>query len=132
MPAANGPYLSMAVFCENVTQDAQDRLTLTNVTTWAAGTPAAEPNVGGINARYMVVIAFARGEFTGSGELEVRPPGAISDAAIRDRLEFRREDREVIAQYELSALFPTPGVHWFDVLFNGERVTRIPLEIRMA
>lgn len=122
----------MAVFCERVEQDAEDRLTLTGVTTWTTGVPASEPNVSGINARYMVVIAFARGEFTGSGELEVRPPDAISDAAIRDTLEFRREDREVIAHYELSALFPTPGVHWFDVLFNGERVTRIPLEVRTA
>ena len=110
----------------------EDRLTLTGVTTWTAGTPAAEAGVSGINARYTVVVAFARGDFTGSGELEVRPPDAISEAGIRERLEFRPEDREVIAQYELSALFQDPGVHWFDVLFNGELVTRIPLEIRMA
>ena len=130
MPGGNGPHLLMALFCEDVAQDAEDRLTLTGVTTRTTGVPASDAQVSGIAVRYMVVIAFARGEFTGAGELEVRPPDAITEAGVREQLDFRPQDRVLIYQYELSALFPGPGVHWFDVLFNGEPMTRIPLEIR--
>src|SRR4051812_36976786 len=126
---AHGPYLSFAVFCDDVSQDAEDRLTLTRVTSRTYGTPASSPEVSGIVVRYMVVLGFARGEFTGEGRLEVRPPEAISEAGVRDTLGFRPEDRTLVYQYELSALFPSPGVYWFEVLFDDALVTRMPLEI---
>ena len=47
MHAANGPYLSMALFCERVAQDAENRLTLTGVTTWTPGLLVAEGSVSG-------------------------------------------------------------------------------------
>ena len=128
-PDPGGPYLQAALICERVLQEQDGVITAVRVIdrVFFFTDPDGQP----LNPQHPVtfLITFksgaARGSYTISVERE--KPSAERSAVLQAPVFFEGEDRGV--NVIVSAAFEPdqPGLYWFDVLFEGERVTRVPL-----
>ena len=123
-----GPHLAMAVFCEKVLKENDgvmsfirivDRITFAMPS--ASATPPALP--------LFVVLMFKAGDAKGTFSISLRAigPSGQQIGTIEMPVLFEGEDRGANVVLQLSFQPVEEGLHWFDVLVDGQRVTRIPL-----
>jgi hypothetical protein len=124
-----GPHLQVAAVCDRVLQEQDGTISAIRIidrATFVAGDDGRP-----VEGRQPVVflIAFksgaARGRFT--VELLREKPSGEQGPVLQAPVFFEGEDRGV--NLILNAIFEPDqeGLYWYDVLFEGERVTRIPL-----
>lgn len=127
--ANDDPFLQAAVVCEHVLAEQDGAISAIRIIdrVFFALDEAGQP----INPRYPVYffISFRAGPARGSYPISVRrekPSGEDSDVFEVPVL-FEADERSVniIVKGEFEP--DQAGLYWFDVLFDGERVTRIPL-----
>lgn len=85
-----------------------------------------------VTATLMLVLYFRSGFFRGSLPVIVRPvaPSGARQPAIEWLAYFEGDDdRGTVLLYEVRPVLEEEGVYWFEILFQEELVTRIPLRV---
>ena len=133
-PFEFGPYIQIAAFCEYVLQEPDGVTTLVRVVdrvthTYAGvNAPEAMPE---FNHPLWLVIALKPGSARGRHSLAITPakPSGESLHPIRLPIHLEGENRGVSVVTRLDIRYQTEGLYWFDVAFDGIRITRLPLEV---
>jgi hypothetical protein len=129
-----GPYLKAAVICSDVIEGKDGALSLIRVidrlTVTAVGSgPSAEMPA----SKYplCVVIMFISGRAKGSKDvvLRVERPDASTYDAWSGTLFLEGEDRGANLVIRAEIEFGLQGLYWFDVYFEGARITRMPFRV---
>jgi hypothetical protein len=129
------PLVQAACICENVLLDKDgpasliriiDQITVHIPSNAPKGIPAGFP--------VQLFVRVGSGAFKGSGEISVQPkrPDGTRGGRIVAPIELLGEQRGVQFKSGFHVINPQQGVYWFDVLWNGEFLTSIPLEVTLA
>jgi len=134
MTSDTGPFLKAAVFCENVIEGKDGVLSLIRIidriTITAAGpeVPTEMPQLEGL---LKLVLMFVSGRASGTHDVQVRveKPNGTAVEAWGGTVFFEGEDRGANAVIQMSTEFQFEGLYWFDILFDGAQVTRVPFRL---
>ena len=134
MAFEKGPYLQIAAFCEQVIEDKTGVLSLIRVvdkiTATSSGQQAPE-EMPAMDLNWKFVLALKSGELRGSYPIKI--VRELPSAEIREpvelsvHLEGGNRGANVIA--DLRMTIDMPGIHWVNVYFNGELLTRLPIQV---
>lgn len=134
MPASGGPWVQMAIFCENVIIDKEDVLTairiVDQVTLNVTG-PTAPDEMPPIDRALKLVVALKAGEARGRGTVRVdmrRPDGGVTRGP-EFSVNFHAEHQGHTILQDLRLQLQYEGVYWFDVVYGDQVMTRIPLRV---
>ena len=125
----DGPHLQTAVFCERVLQEQDGVVSAIRMVdrigfvTNDDGEPIQRQHP--LTLLVMFKSGSARGTFTLSVRRE--KPSGEQDGVLEAPVFFEGEERGVNLILSLNFEPDQQGLYWFDVLFEGERATRIPL-----
>ncbi len=132
------PYLAAAFFCENVLTEQDgvasairivDRLFIPKLSpakpAEGTATPAALINL---------FISLKGGGYSGKGQVKFVPvtPSGKSLTPQEMEIEFPKEPNagaNIVVRTAIA--FKEEGVYWFEIYFNGELVTRTPLDVQL-
>lgn len=125
--------MQLATFCEKVLQEANGVLSLIRVIdriTIVAHGEGAPVDIGHQQVQTTLVIALKSDDARGRHRLSIRVelPSGQQQAEQQIDMTFEGEERGVqfVAEVALEAI---EGLHWVDVMLNGEILTRVPLRI---
>lgn len=140
---AKGPFLALAVLCENMLQDkdgVNSLIRIIDTFTVQAQTPAGEPIPSAAfsffppTIAFQLVIGFKSGQAKGNRTLKLiakMPSGqVISESATTISLDGEQEPRGSVVRIPMYLGAKEQGVYWIDVLLNDELMTQIPLRVR--
>lgn len=129
-----GPFLQIAVLCEQVLQERDGVLSMIRVVdriiVSAVGTdvPAQMPPY---NVDLKLVVTLKAGQARSRNSLKIRPetPAGQQLPALEAPVFFEGEDRgvNIVADFGLTA--DLEGLYWIDVLLDDQMLTRIPLRV---
>lgn len=132
-----GPFVAAALFCEKLLQDkdgvlsiirAVDVLTVHKPSELTLG-PDGKPTVP--VTKLWLVIMFKSGDATGEHTIKVDavfPSGKIEPGA-ENRVNLLGGGNGATLHGEVPVDVSEEGLYWYDVFFDGERATRMPLQI---
>lgn len=129
MQSEVGPYLSIAVICERVLQEKDGVNTLVRIfDQWNVHSPFPGPTTIPLS----IVVSLIAGRFIGQLNVVLRgksPSGKILQLFEHPPMELKGkaegERADIIFNVHFTA--QEQGTYWFEVLFNGEVKTKIPL-----
>jgi len=130
-----GPYLSAALLCEKVLQEAdgiKSAIRIIDRVTRVAAMPnppaEMEPFEYDINLLIKLKVGMVRG--THSIQIRLVKPSGESPPPIDQTALFEGEDdRGVDIVVNMHLKFEMPGTYWFDISYDGNRLTKIPLRV---
>jgi hypothetical protein len=134
-PFQQGPFLNAAVLCEKILQETDgvvspirivDRLTI------QARGENSPSEMASFSQQFTLLLTFKSGDARGPLPLEVRlqRPSGESPPPLRQSLNFEGDDdRGVNFITKLDLKLEMPGLYWFDIFLDGQRITRIPLRV---
>lgn len=138
----NGPYLAMAVVCENVLEDKDGVMSLIRVVdtfTLHAQTLSGEPIPPAVMAylpgsiAFQIVVSFKAGRARGRRTLKIIPKtpsgDIISETALPVSFEGEDEARGVMVRVTTTMSVKQEGVYWIDILLDEEFTTRLPIKV---
>jgi hypothetical protein len=141
MAKKGGPYLAAAFFCESTIEDKQDgaisairivdKLTLTIDAAAPPDVPSKEKRVP---VRVAMFVSFKTGHAPGSHtiRLVLRGPSGKKTPVREDTLLFAEQPNSGVNIRMIGTIgIATAGLYWMDVLLDGRRLTRMPLEIEI-
>ncbi len=131
-----GPYLQMAIFCENVLREADSVISLIRqvdrVTTTASG-PGAPADMPRLTYKAHLAIAIKSGGARGSREIKLfreRPSGIRdTEPLLSLSVLFEGEDRGLGIYGPVEMVFDEAGLYWFDLYVDDTLMTRMPLRV---
>lgn len=134
MPA-KAPYLNAGFFCENVLQESDGVVSAIRIVD-----RIFIPRVNALDSEQKEVavltlfLAFKSAGYVGEGTVKLSSvaPSGKQLKAIELKIELPKEPNagaNVIARSAFA--FHEEGVHWFDVFFNDELVTRTPIDVQI-
>jgi hypothetical protein len=133
--SSRGPYLLMAVLCQNAQQDQYGSFSVINVLEQlVAGTndPNAPEEMPTFRFQGQLAVQLAAGNATGSHTVSVvpvRPSGAKLEP-VTQTVQFKGVDHRATVISSVSMDIEEEGVYWFNVALDNQVLTRIPLRIR--
>ncbi len=125
------PYLSMAIFCEKVLRETDNVMSVIRVIdrfNVLGGTAEMAPTP----LQFTVLISFKSGFMRGKQMLAIRPksPNKEDLPQMSFPMLFEGdEDRGSALIAQMNFVATQEGVYWFDVHFNEELITRMPLRV---
>lgn len=132
---SSGPYVAAGLFCERVIEDKDGVLSVVRIvdrftrTVTGSGTPESMPPTP---VRTMLLISLKSGDARGRHDVSInveQPSGLVETVVPRASVLFEGAERGANLVFDLDWLAAQEGLHWFDVLLDGTRVTRVPLRI---
>lgn len=131
-----GPYLQVAALCERVIQEPDNAITVIRIvdtlTFTIPETRSAAAMEGGAY-QVLAVVIFKDGSFKGKQILTIRglsPDGKVFVNDILAPIPFKgKGETGSVGKIQMNIVFRMEGLHWFHVLLDGKRITRIPLRI---
>jgi hypothetical protein len=124
------PFLTMALFCEKALQEKDGVLSLIRIIDqWnVVGTAERLPPT---NLRFTTALSFKSGFVRGKYSVRIKPktPSGKELPAIEVPVFFEGEDRGVNLLLETNITLHEEGIYWFDVFFEDEVVTSVPLRL---
>ena len=127
------PYVAAALFCEKVIQEKDDVITIIRmVDTYQLKyskdpPPGVQPTI-----QPSLLVTLKSGELTGKGEVAVsvsKPSGGKPTEARTFPVLLKGDVHGVNLITSLSIRVTEYGLYWFNILWNGALITRIPLRI---
>jgi hypothetical protein len=134
----SGPHLAAAFLCEKVLQErdgvpsyirAVDRFTVLKLPTGAQLPPGmALPTI-----QAHLVIALKAGDLAAAkykiNVTLVKPDGSEVSSQEIEVFFSGSDDNGVAVTSPMAIPNPDEGLHWFDVYFEGQRLTRVPMRV---
>ena len=136
-----GPFLAAAVFCDNILQGADGALSAIRIVdkVSVAVPPNAPANTPSESTKLQVAIStllmFKSGSAKGEHEvhLAIHSPSGKRASALKHKLVFGdRPNGGANLKIQLSLAIAEGGLYMVDVLLDGKRVTRMPLDISVT
>jgi hypothetical protein len=132
---SGGPYLCGAFICEKVLQEKDGVLSAIRIVDRiyhrAVGRDAPE-NMPPVTLDLKMLLIFKSGKARGRYDVEVRPilpsQRVLQAVSLPMHLEGD-DDRGANLIVNLAFQATEEGLYWFEVLVNGESITRVPLRI---
>lgn len=132
-----GPYVNLAVFCEQAIEDKNNVLTLVRIvdqlTVSASGDDAPEDLPPGAVVNTNLVIGLRAGQARGKQTVQVvleHPDGSRHGGPDVPVHFTQGENGGANLILKMALALSTAGAYWADILVNKRLVTRIPLDIR--
>ncbi len=124
-----GPHLQAALICERVLEEKDGYISAIRIVDRVFF--AVSPDGELVQAQHPVVflVAFKSGSARGTYSVEIRRerPSGERDTILNAPMFFEGEERGVNLVVQAAFAPDQAGLYWFDVYFEGDRVTRIPL-----
>ncbi len=134
MADTSGPYLAAAFVCERVLQEADGVVSAIRIIdrlTQLVGGPDVPDELQSFQQPVTIFIGLKAGSARGRYKvrLQIEKPSGEQGPHIEAPVHFEGEERGV--NMILNTLFEADqeGLYWFDVIFQNERITRIPLRV---
>jgi len=128
-PPSSGPFLTTAVLCERVLEEKDGALSIIRVIDRVVAqlVPEAPPPV--FNCK--VVITLRSGTAQGRSTVNVRrqKPSGQLDEPLTVQVLFEGQERGTNVVFDLNMAAEEEGLYWFEVLLDGELMTKIPLRV---
>jgi hypothetical protein len=125
------PYVSLACLCENIIVDATGRRSLINVLDTITITPVPGAT-GQPVAEFQVVVGVKSGDVVGSSALSVSlrtPSTTVKGGPGPWRVHLMGGVHGAVLNLAIQLQVGEYGLYWFDVFWEGELLTSIPLAI---
>ena len=134
MPFERGPYLTTAVFCEQVLQEQTGVLSLIRIvdrmTTTFAG-PNAPEEMPPAQLNWTLVITLKSGDIRGSHAVKIVPQlpsgETLSPVTLSVHLEGDNKGQNLLSRMNMR--LEMPGIYWFQIHFDDQLITKVPLEV---
>ena len=127
------PYVAAALFCETIIHEKDDVITIVRmVDIYQLEHPKDLPPGVQPMIQPSLLVALKSGELTGKGEVAVsvsKPSGGKPTEALTFPVLLKGGGHGVNLISRLSIRVTEYGLYWFNVLWNGALITRIPLRI---
>ena len=127
------PYLATAIFCEKVLHEKDGVLSAIRIVerinvSAGAGAPDEMPSVP---VQLTALLMFKSGFMRGKGTVTLTPqsPSVKRMPEAKFPALFEGEDRGVNLVVNVGLQAEEEGLYWFDVCFEQELVTRMPLRV---
>lgn len=132
-----GPYVQIAAFCERVLAETDGVLSLVRVVdviTHSEHGPLAPQEMPEVHYPLNMLIVFKAGSVRGRHEVTVTPelPSGEALPPVTISILFEGEGRGALVRSQLDMPFRMEGLYWFNVRFDGQVITRMPLEVRYS
>jgi hypothetical protein len=132
---SGGPYIGAAFLCEKVLQERDGVLSAIRMVDriiQAAVGPSAPDLMPAVTVDLKMLLVFKSGSARGRYSVDIRPvlpsQRALQPVSLPMQLEGD-DDRGVNLIVNIGFQATEEGLYWFDVLLNGDLVTRVPLRI---
>jgi hypothetical protein len=130
------PFVALACVCEKALQDADGVMSLIRVIdTFFTGLQPGAPAGAFPVINFVIVVSLKSGDLKGSfDKLEIvmenptKERKKMSDKPVRT--DFTGGANGINVQINSTVEVRTFGLYWFDVLWGGDVLTRIPVEIK--
>lgn len=132
-----GPYIQIATFCERVLHEADGVISLirkVDVITHTEHRPDAPEEMPVVRYPLTLVISLKSGSARGRHEITITPEQpsgeTLAPVTMSIRMEGESKGANVISRIDVE--YRLEGLYWFHVHFDGQVITRIPLELRYS
>lgn len=137
----NLPFVTAALVCEKVLQEKDGSLSVIRIVDRAEAKMHLQGNVpieqihqAGMNPtiQLMMLVGIKSGPFKGKGVITIdseRPSGEKSLAVATQELDFQGEEQGQNIIVNLQVQVKERGLHWLDVRFNGNLLTKVPFTL---
>lgn len=136
-PFEQGPYIQVAALCERVLREADgvySMIRIVDVITHIERRPDAPNNMPQVRYPLQLVISLKSGRARGRHDITItpqKPSGEdMNTVTTSIRLEGEGKGANIISTIDIP--YSDEGLYWFKVAFDGEIITRIPLEVRYS
>ncbi len=135
MPNPNGPYLTTVALCQAVHKDAGGILSLVRL---FGNIDAREPHpddpsrMHAIATKLTLVVGLTAGTARGRGTvtLRIEMPSGLRLPDMSFPVHFHAPELGETLEFPIDFEMDQEGVYWFDVLYEGSLLTRVPLRVR--
>ena len=129
-----GPFLKAAAICSDVIEGKDGVLSLIRIIdrlTISAAGPQPPPEMPPAKYPLKIVVMFVSGRAKGSKSvaLKIERPDASTYEAWSGTVFLEGEDRGANLVIGVEMEFNLEGLYWFDVYFEGSRITRMPFRV---
>jgi len=136
-PFVRGPYVQMAAFCERVLHEADGVISLIRVVdriTHVERGSAAPEEMPEVHYPLTLVVTLKSGSARGRHELTFTPqlPDGQKLQPITMTIQMEGEQRGVNIISQIDIPYKLEGLYWFVISFDGQPITRVPLEIQYS
>jgi len=135
--AKKGPFVQMAVFCENLLEESGNVMTPVRIVdTYTLNAPKDMPPDANPFIRVKGLIALKAGDVTGTHKVELVLENPLGERRILSPeggwpgFFSTGGEQGFNIKLDFALGVKNFGLCWFDVLFDGELVTRMPLRLR--
>ena len=133
-----GPFLAAALFCESIMEDKDKMMSAIRIIDgcefWIG--PQAPPDFPSASNRIQVtqnvLIIFRTGDSPGKHQLRLviqQPDGRRSEVGKQEITLTPESHGGVNVKTQATMLVYSSGVYWMDVILDGKRYTRMPLNV---
>lgn len=133
MSNGSGPYLGAAFFCQQVLNEdgVLSAIRIVDRVIQHASGPEPPEAMPPLAIPIIALIILKSGEARGSMRVQLRPedPSGLQLPAAEQMVHFEGEERGYNVVMNVNFVAEMPGLYWFDVLLDGNRITRIPLRV---
>jgi hypothetical protein len=129
---AAGPYVALAIFCENALQEADGVLSAVRIVdTFTVSDPASLPAGVRPLLPLTALVGFRSGNAKGNRKLRLvgNAPSGHKSNGFEQPVTFEDEGSGVNFKVNLTLEVQGEGLYWFDVMLDDEFMTRMPLRI---
>ena len=132
-----GPYIQNAVFCEKVLREGDGVLSLIRVidviTHSEAGTEPPE-DMPPFRYPLTMLLTLKAGSSKGRHEVTIEPelPSGETAGSITVTVQMEGEGRGSNIFAPMDIEYAMEGLYWFNVKFDGDVLTRMPLQVRYS
>ena len=131
---AGGPYVQVAAVCERVLNEKDGVLSLIRIVdrfVVPVPTPAPGAETPAVTINAFLVVALKSGFYEGKGTLRIVPtsPSGKQQPELSSGILLEGQDRGMNVVLQLQFVTREEGLHWFDVFFENQLLTRIPVRV---
>ena len=136
-PFERGPYVQVATFCERILREADGVLSLIRVVdiiTHPEHGPSPPEEMPEFHFPLFLVITLKSGTARGRHNVTIIPeqPSGELLPPITVSVLLEGEGKGVNISSRIDFPYKMEGLHWFNVQFDGQIITRLPLEVRYS
>lgn len=136
-PFERGPYVQIAAFCERVLREADGVVSLirvVDVITHTERGPNAPAELPEFHFPLFLVITLKSGTARGRHEITIIPeqPSGETLQPITLSINMEGEGKGVNITSRIDLPYRMEGLYWFNVQFDQQVITRLPLEVRYS
>lgn len=134
-PFEHGPYVQVAAFCERVMEErdgVMSLIRLVDVITHTEQGPEAPAEMPAFRYSLNLVVNLKSGTARGRHDVTITPemPSGESLSTLSVSVQLSGEGRGANIVSPINLEYTMEGLYWFNIGFDGIRLTRIPLEVR--